>query len=56
MQTTNLIALRMPDGRRAFASYMDEQEKARILDWAKAHAARIEPDAAPAREVSNLIA
>ncbi|MES1201691.1 MAG: hypothetical protein ABUS57_09625 [Pseudomonadota bacterium] len=47
MTTTNLLALRMPDGRLSFASYKDEEEKARILAWARANNAQV--DAAPER-------
>jgi len=42
MQTTNLLAIRLPDGRLSFASYKDEEERARILAWAKANNAGIE--------------
>ncbi|HWA01512.1 MAG TPA: hypothetical protein VG841_14485 [Caulobacterales bacterium] len=52
MQTTNLLALRMPDGRLSFASYKDDEEKARILAWARANNAQIDPNPVPPRDVA----
>ena len=45
MQTTNLLTVRLPDGRVSFASYRDEEEKARILAWAHANNAQVEQSA-----------
>jgi hypothetical protein len=55
--TTNLLALRTPDGRLSYASYKDEQEKARILAWAQRNAAQVETSPPATRtQVSNLLA
>ncbi|MES1201161.1 MAG: hypothetical protein ABUS57_06895 [Pseudomonadota bacterium] len=43
MQTTNLLAVRMPNGRVSYASYRDDEEKARIEAWARANNAQIDP-------------
>ena len=42
MQTTNLLPLRAPDGRVSFASYRDDEEKQRILSWARAHGLEVD--------------
>lgn len=41
METTQLLPVRTADGRLSYASYKDELEKARIVDWAKAHNAKV---------------
>ncbi|HVY85239.1 MAG TPA: hypothetical protein VG943_08900 [Caulobacterales bacterium] len=43
MPTTHLIALRLQDGRLSYASYKDEEERARILAWARANNAQVDP-------------
>ena len=55
MQTTNLLAVRLPNGRVSYASYRDDEEKARIEAWARANNAQIDAvPQAPRRDVIHL--
>lgn len=46
MKTTRLLPVRTADGRLHYASYADETEKQRIIAWAKANNATVQPEAA----------
>lgn len=54
--TTNVLPIRTADGRLLYASYKDEQEKARILAWAEEHDARVGEAAEPTPCVLDRVA
>ncbi len=47
MTSTKLLPMRMADGRLRYASYADEEERQKIIAWAKENGAKVGEDAKP---------